>query len=96
MVYFVALYNYLLIKELRFLGDSGTGFAHIPLVIKLRAILKRRITMPKKEMKLLIFMIIVSAVTPSANAAWIGFKLTEDSVIAPGSTVTINVLADLA
>lgn len=51
--------------------------------------------MTKKETKLLLFMIIVSAVTPSANAAWIGFELAEDSVIAPGSTVTINVIADL-
>jgi len=43
----------------------------------------------------LIIVFIVLASTPLASAEWIGFKLAEDSIIAPGSTVTINVIADL-
>jgi len=43
----------------------------------------------------LIIVFIALASTPLASAAWIGFELADGSVIAPGNTVTINVIADL-
>lgn len=39
--------------------------------------------------------LIMLALTPFVNAAWIGFELAERSVIAPANTVTINVRADI-
>lgn len=46
-------------------------------------------------MKKLIIALIVLASTPLASATWIGFELAGGSVIAPGNTVTINVIANL-
>ena len=46
-------------------------------------------------MKKLIIVLVALGLTPLASAAWIGFELADGSVIAPGSTVTINVIADL-
>ena len=46
-------------------------------------------------MKKTTIVLIMLAINPLINAAWIGFELAEDSVIAPGSTVTIDVIADI-
>ena len=51
--------------------------------------------MKKKKIKLLTSILIVLALTPLANATWVGFELADSSIIEPGSTVTINVIADL-
>ena len=46
-------------------------------------------------MKKLIVALVTLVLTPTASATWIGFELADGSLIEPGSTVTINVVADV-